>query len=299
MDDVFGIVRSDVDPLSAAREGEARFTGDSGACKLRDLVLDLSVAEQALTLSAGSEAFGRHGKTPIAVVRRMGKGTAVFLNAFFDSFPQRRKLGMEKPMRGLAQNLLLLDGVEPAVRVQVKANPPPHMFTVHYTSGKALYVASLMSHEGKTADWAADVSLTFPKAGYVYDLRRGRALGWLDSAQTSLLAGQPAVYGVLPYRVSAVSVTARSAAGTRAQPVHYDIAVQTEGGQAGMHVVLIEIVDPKGTVRPHYNAKLLTRDGAATGEFIPALNDPTGRWTIRATDYATRVTGSAHVELRP
>ncbi len=66
-----------------------------------------------------------------------------------------------------------------------------------------------------------------------------------------------------------------------------------------MHLVLIEVTDPAGVVRTHYNAKLVARDGKAAGEFVPALNDPPGRWTIRATDYATRVTGTAQIALSP
>ena len=299
LDDVFGIGRPEVDPLVAPREGEARFERNHGACELRDLGLDLSVAEQALTLAAGGEALGTHGKAPLAVVKKVGKGTAVFLNFFLDSLPHRRKLGMGKPMRELARNILLLDGVEPAIRVDVEADPPPHMFTVSYTSGAALYVASLMSHEGKTAGWTAPVSLTFPKAGYVYDIRGGLALGRVEGARLNLLAGEPALYGILPYRVSAVSVAPLTGVVTRGEPVRYEVAIQADAQQAGMHVIQAEVVDPGGVVRAHYSTRLLTRGGMATGEFVPALNDPTGLWTIRATDYVTRATGSAQLELRP
>jgi len=298
-DGVFGITRAKIDPMAASREGQARFTRDRDACKVSGLDLDLNVAEQALTLSPGAEALGAHGKTPIAIVRKVGKGTAVFLNFLFDSFPQRRELGIEQPMLRLAQNLLLLEGVEPTVRVRVEANPSPRMFTVHYTSGEALYVATLAPHEGKTADSSANVTVTFPKQGYVYDVRKGRALGLANSATTRLLAGDSAIYGILPHRISAVSVTPRAGTVAPGAPVQYDVAVRAEGGRAGMHVVLIEVVDPTGAARAHYGAKLLAREGKATGEFVPALNDPTGNWTIRATDYATRVAGSAQVALRP
>jgi len=86
---------------------------------------------------------------------------------------------------------------------------------------------------------------------------------------------------------------------THFHSVQYDVAVQSEAGQPDMHVVLIEVLDPSVAARPHYAAHLLTRSGHATGEFLPAVNDPPGRWTIRATDYATRVTGSTHIVLSP
>ena len=74
---------------------------------------------------------------------------------------------------------------------------------------------------------------------------------------------------------------------------------QAEGGPAGMHVILIDVLDPAGAVRPHYSAKLVARDGKATGEFVPAFNDPPGNWTIRATDFVTRATGTAPINLQP
>jgi hypothetical protein len=80
--------------------------------------------------------------------------------------------------------------------------------------------------------------------------------------------------------------------------VEYSVTVRTEDGQPGMHIVLVEVLDPGGAVRAHYNAKLVARGGRTSGRFVPALNDPPGNWTIRATDYVTRTTGTAHVTLR-
>ena len=44
---------------------------------------------------------------------------------------------------------------------------------------------------------------------------------------------------------------------------------------------------------------LLARNGKATGQFVPALNDPTGTWTVQATDFGTRAAGEARIELHP
>jgi len=66
-----------------------------------------------------------------------------------------------------------------------------------------------------------------------------------------------------------------------------------------MHVIGIEIIDPDGKKLENYAANLLTKDGQAEGKFITALNDKPGRWTIRATDYVTRVAGECNVNLEP
>jgi hypothetical protein len=298
LDDIFGLTRAKVDPTAPAAEGEARFSREQGKCDLRGVTLDLAVAEQTLTLANAGAALGTHGEAPVAIVKKVGQGTAIFLNFFLNSYLQRRKVGAEEPMRRLVKNVLLLRDVQPAVRVDVQADPRPHMFTVRYTSGEARYVATLMPHEDKTADWSAPIDVTFPQNGYVYDVRKARELGRANPARTTLLAGEPAIFGILPYRVNAISVTPRPAPATCGRPVQYDAVVQAEGGPIGMHVILIDVLDPAGVLRPHYSVKLVARDGKASGEFVPALNDPPGTWTIQATDFVTRATGTALIELQ-
>ena len=73
--------------------------------------------------------------------------------------------------------------------------------------------------------------------------------------------------------------------------MRYTVNIGADKARAGRHVVLIEVAGPDGEVRPHYGAKLVTQDGKADGELHLALNDPAGRWTIRTTDFVSRVTG--------
>jgi len=294
LEDLFGITRPKPDPLAPSREGEVRFVRDRGLCKLKGLAFDCNAVEPALEAVDG-QALGALGKAPVVVVKDSGKGTAVFLNFFMDSLPQRRKLNIEAPVRRMVESLLQLKGIGPAVRVAAEGDPAPHTFTVRYTSGDAMYAGTLMDHEGKQADWSAKVRLTFPRTGFVYDLRKGRALGRTNSASTTLLAGDVALYAVMPYRVTGVAVAARPAEVRPGDVVKYDATVQAEDGRPGMHVILVDVIGPDGKVREHYGAKLVTRDGKASGEFHPALNDPTGPWTIRAIDFVTRVAGTKGV----
>ena len=298
LEELFGISRDKVDPSVSAREGEARFTRDSGQCKLSDLRVDVSVAEPELRTGDG-EAFGIHGRAPVAVVRKAGKGVTVFLNFFMDSYPQRRGLNIETPLRNVLANLLRLNGVEPSAKVEIAGDPKAHLLTVRYRNGNALCIAAMREYDGKQADTQATLNLAFPTPGFVYDLRQGKALGRSGSAASSVLPGEAAVFAVMPYEVKSVAVAPKAASAAAGAPVQYEVSIPEARGQSPLHILLVEVLGPDGNARPHYGAKLVASDGKAAGEFVPAFNDPPGRWTIRATDFISRVSGVATVELRP
>jgi hypothetical protein len=298
LEDLFGIGRPKADPLVASRDGEAVFSRDLRQCKLSGVRLDTTVAEPNLTL-AGGEALGVHSGAPVAVVRKTGNGAAVFLNLFMQSYQQRRALGVDDAvMRQVPLNLLRLNDIETPVKV-VAEDPRIHMFTVRYANGDAFCVASMREVGEKQPETTAPVALTFPKEGFVYDLRQGKALGRAGSVKAALLPGDAAAYAVLPYSIRGVTVTPVAAASAPGKAVQYSVAIATDGGQPGMHVALVEITGPDGKPRTHYNSRLVLRNGKAAGEFVTALNDTPGQWTIRATDFVSRAAGSAQVQLQP
>ena len=79
--------------------------------------------------------------------------------------------------------------------------------------------------------------------------------------------------------------------------IAYDVAVLTRGGKPGMLVARVKVIGPDGKARPHYAAKLVARNGRASGKFDLALNDTPGRWTVRVTDLVSRKTGAAAVTV--
>ncbi len=291
LDDLFGVTRQRPEPLGASREGEVKLSSDTGACKLAGLTFDLSVAEPALGL-AGGEALGQHGEVPVAVVKRTGKGAAVLLNFYLDTFQQRRAMGIEGPLAALVRNLLLLADVKPPVGATLEAGPAQHLFTVRYTAGEGLYVGAAMDPGERAADWSTKLTVKLPKSGMVYDVRSARKLGRTDQVTTPLLAGDAALYAVLPYGVAGLKVTPAG----QAKPggaLGYAVEVAGRGGRPGLHVVNLEVKDAAGRSRPEYAARLVTQDGQAKASCPLALNDPPGRWTIRATDLVSGVTGEA------
>ena len=305
LDDLFGIVRSEVNPLASSREGQMRYC-PADSLKFAGEDLEVKVAEPDLAVGDGSALCG-HGTTPMVARRKTGKGTAVYLNMFMDSFIQRRARGLEAPMHSMLDNLLKLHGLRPAVVVTIGEKTRRKAYTVRYRAGDALYVGAVSPFGGAGGSTIAkdkrdpsvlmNAKAIFPKEGYVYDLRSGAALGRVREVEKKLPIGDAVLYAVLPYAVSGVAVTAAVSDLAPGQPVRYRVSVGARGGSPGMHVVGVEVIDPQGRKQEHYGTRLLARNGRTEGEFLTALNDPSGRWAIRVTDYVTRTAGECVVCL--
>ncbi|NOZ21686.1 MAG: hypothetical protein GXP25_11445, partial [Planctomycetes bacterium] len=295
LDDLFGVRHDPADPLCSAQPGEAHFSRDMGKCTLKGLSLDVDCPVGALKLNGGT-ALGRHGETPIAIVNKKGKGMAVLLNLFLDTYPRRRELGIEGATMQLVSNLLRLRGIEPQVRVKTTAKQKTRFYTVRYQDGPALYTAVLFEvnrRAEKVEDRSVQIDVTFPKKGHIYDVRTGKFVGSGESASRQLSAGDVALYAILPYCVKGVSVAPTKPSVRAGDRLEYTVSVQTDGATPAGHVVRVEVVGPDGKSRAHYGAKLLAKGGRAKGGFPTALNDAPGEWTLRATDLVTRSTGSA------
>ncbi|MGM0494454.1 MAG: hypothetical protein ACQER1_16095, partial [Armatimonadota bacterium] len=78
------------------------------------------------------------------------------------------------------------------------------------------------------------------------------------------------------------------------EAVSYDLSLASGSDT----VARVTVIGPDGEERPWYADNGRIADGVASGSFTPALNDPTGTWTIRALDIITGETAEAEVEVR-
>ncbi|NLY02038.1 MAG: hypothetical protein GXY83_38635 [Rhodopirellula sp.] len=293
LDDLFGVKRSQVSPSVAPVPGEARFTQDSGPCKLADLNVDLSIAEPDLRLSDGT-ALGQHGDTPLAVLHRQGKGLAVLLNGFLDGYSRRRDLGLQRSAARLVDNVLRLAPIDRAVRVESSS----HCYVVSFRARAIQYVA--VQHDlGNQKDAPpAEATVSLPPAASIWDVRAGRPLE-PGAIKTEIAPGDTRLYALLPYQLRGLSVSLaakeEAAAGTN---VEYRVAVESDS-PALAHVVVVEVLGPDGKPRAHYGRKLFAPTGSAIARIPLAINDTPGLWTIRASDVATKRSAESHFTVSP
>jgi hypothetical protein len=293
----YGVSRTQADPLAASREGEARFTQDRGQCQLSGLTLEANLAEPDLKVADGSP-LGQHGQAPVAMVKQPGKGTAVLVNLFLDSYSRRRERHGEEPLRQLVENLLRLVDRKPAVRVTAPASPPPHFYTVRYRSGGAEYVAVQLEAGADQKPGPLQASISFPRPAFVYDVRTGEALGQKAAVTARLEPGDTKLYALLPYEVKGVTVNPGKGPVRRGEVLPYQVGVRCSG-QPGIHVFHVKVIGPDGKERPHYGTKLSGPAGSAVGAVPLALNDPPGQWTLRAWDVATKRMGTTAFQVAP
>ena len=297
LDDLFGVTRPSADPLTPLRAGTAEFTQDLGACRLKGVDFNDKAADPDLTLTDG-QALGTLGGAPIFIVRKLGKGTTVLTNFFLDSFAKRVELGAESPFVEVARNALALKGVQPIVTVRAEGTPAPKpVSAVCYASGDALLAGTILPPSGQGADWSAKVLFSFPKDGYIYDVREGKLIGRGRSAEKQLLAGDAALYALMPYKVDGVVVKLDRPVPHAGETIRYHIKIDAGEARPGPGVFRVEAVGPDGQPRPHYAVNLTATDGQAEGAIQTALNDPPGTWTIKATDYVSCVVGTTTFDV--
>ena len=208
-----------------------------------------------------------HGKprpeSPLAemfAAGRYGKGRAVLLNEWISDVLQtergtKKSRAQNARIRGVLEGL----GLYPQVTLtDDKGLHPVKIERVSWRDGRAEVIGLLRELEGKTVvhvDGTVDlVPTTGPvaplaarlrsaKPGHWYDLRAHKYLGQKQELRTSLECAEPHLYGILPYKVTGLSVAAPKTA-SPGQAVHYAVQVEADSALAG------QARPHRGSVRP-------------------------------------------------
>ncbi len=302
LDELFGIERTEVNPKARRIDGEAVFTTALGECDPTAITFQDLSGDTTIKITAGT-ALGRIADAPVLIVCNVGKGRAVLLNLFMDSYARRRNLGVHQPLRKLLGEVLDLAGVKPFT--QITAADADRYYVARYYRGDAHYVGILRetgviltgggpgsAATGEAPHRRSHIQVRFPHQAHVYDLRAGQYLGKIDRAEKLMSQGYCQIYSLLPYQVTAVSVIPRAKIKQPGDRVSYRVRVETDGPQPGMHVFRVQVSDPGG-VRDYYGTQIAADDGSGEAEFDLALNDSPGTWRIEATDIATGISGTA------
>lgn len=289
LDELFGVRRAAVEPGAPRPEGVARFTATLDECDPTGISFDGFGGEE-LTLTTG-RALGEMAGRPAFIVNEVGQGRAVLLNLFADTYQRRRGLGVGEPMRRLLAEALELGGARAPIGVEVSGEH--FVYCARFRDGDSRFVGVVRD----TDEGGSEVHLTLPEPRHVYAIRTGEYLGMRDRLSTPLGPGECVLYALLPYEVTGVRVRARAASVSPGETVEFLVSVVTNG-DAGLHVYDVEVSGPSGEVCPWYGTQLTAPRGVASGQFTLALDDRPGRWTIRARDVATGVTGETQITVK-
>ena len=216
----------------ARATGPVRVTAEGAALGLRarDLA-GLEALEPAVRAKEGRPLL-RVGGADLAIVNRVGKGRAVYLNALLD-----RSGASRDAWRAVLRAVLADAGVRPAVSVTDPAGRPVTRVRVaRYRFGEHEVVALLSgqldvktsfgrdgvtvyeSAEGRVVRHEVDVAL--PRASHVTNARTGEALGETARLRTTLTAGDALVLALGPERDALAPRRARPGEARRGARLH-------------------------------------------------------------------------------
>lgn len=142
----------------------------------------------------------------------------------------------------------------------------------------------------------AVMSLGEPR--HIYDVRRGRYLGYEKRVEWPLQPGRPELFALLPYEVTSVTLAAPG----EVQPgdgLDLRVQVKDEGSLVGNHVVHVELADPGGRVLEADRYNFRTTGGSGLLRVQLAWNAEPGEWTVTARDSISGRSARAIVRVLP
>lgn len=178
-------------------------------------------------------------------------------------------------------HLLERAGNPPILPAQLPEKQLGAVARYQYQFGAATLVAFLP--EPGASNVSRRASMKLPKGLYATDLLHPMDTSPRNKIQWIAMAGEPALYSLLPYRVKQLLVEAPdiAVAGHRAS-----IRVVLDTGEAtpGTHLILLQLEGPDGKELLHYR-QCLPMDGGVVETFIPlAENEQSGHYMLQVCD---------------
>jgi len=314
LDDVFGVIQNTTMP--APVEGSVVLPEPVGEA---EDYLPMTHADASLKLAAGT-ALGKVKDTPAVIANDFGEGKAVLFNfAISDYILNKLMYGSNSLIRfvddeAATKTAKFVRGVfercrlTPAVAMAPQT-PGCHLY--RFTSGDVTLMGLLqeaapflpgvgakpMAELEEIAKRTNEVTVALGETRHVYDVLAGKYLGEMDSVSRTVSPTIPHMLATLPYKVEAISLAPAKESFKQGEKLAFSAAIETDGAQAQLHVLRLELTDPDGELAKMYTMKVKADDGKYAGSLPLALNEKMGEWKITARDVATGVSAEAAVSI--
>lgn len=287
----------------------------------------LNTPEAGVRVGTGTALglWGNNAAQPLLIASSYGAGKIVYMNLTLykygfngGSFSDERLAPASASatnIRQLVKNLLALGGVTPKVAVKQGWNNPNG--TDVYNLEKSMRVDGAIRYltcvtnsyqSGNNDDWGsrsdtasvlfgqpgvtnANITLALASPANVYDVRNKQFLGYGTSINTTMPVYEGAVFALLPYQVSSLSLATQF---DYLAHVTVTATVVPDSGLAGNHVLRVEVFNSTGVQVPALTQKVVAGNGTWTG-VVPlggvasAAGGSFAGAKIRVTDIATGV----------
>jgi beta-galactosidase len=272
-----------------------------------------------------SKALGGIPEAPAVIQNSFGEGRATLLNFglgdYYDEWRGKGSLVTDlrntpwgQDIRGIIADLLAQGGVRPRLQVlRTSGEPLIAVESVFFRSGQNEYLGLLYKPDiiyflngdinwiCKNYDLQPDMSpvpilVKLNKRYHIYDVRKGRYIGFSNRIRAEVIPGQALLYSLLPYQVTGVSLRGRARA-NRGERTPFQVSLQTEGSAPGMHCFHVEVVSPCGHAIREYAQNVIGSKGSASFTVPFALNDREGIWRVTVKDVASGMMAETDVKL--
>jgi Beta-galactosidase trimerisation domain/Beta-galactosidase len=306
---LFGIatVKSDKRQLKLA-SGAVRMSSQATEWGLPAELSDIRIVEPDVKASAGTALF-KIENGDAAIVNRTGHGWTIYLNTAWDQYPKQRatKFG-GAAYRQLVNAIFNKAGVRPLIQVMSPdGRQLPQTQVARYKFGNAeilaivkenVAIAGVVGQDGVTTYNDAqlgqvakqELTIKLPRKFYVADVRAGKKLGFTDVVHSSILVGDALVLALSPEN-NELSFDGPTSA--RAGE-HVSFSLKS----TGTSLVRCHVYAPDGSRVPIYSNNVLVENGRGIFDLPFALNDPTGKYVVRATDVVTGAVVEKSIELK-
>jgi len=218
-------------------------------------------------------------QSPLCIVNEFGKGRAILLNFSVHNAPADQFIG----------DLLAACGVEPVVKVTgPNGRPVRDVEVTRWANGDARLLALFGTHDGQAI-------VKLPAAQTVYDLKQHKDLGAVEVFTTELRADRASFFSLHPVPLPAPKVSLSVPELSRGAELA--IAVSIPGAEH-RSTVQIRAVDPNGSIVPWLAQTVVVGKEPVSVPVSFAVNDPAGKWTLRATELLSHRSTDATVNVR-
>ena len=286
LDDLFGIKRSHTGNAVVSDAAIEASPADEKPTKL-ELV---KVRVDAGVTATQASVAGNAGPTPLFLHHRFGKGQTVLLNLAMASYPA---LGAAATTEAAARQLQLLlerGGVSPVLRLTGNDGQRLHNVEVTRWTNGPVQIVSIFRHHGQQGT----AVLHLPQAMRVYDLKARKDLSSQQTLSLTLTPFRAQFYAISPLPLEAVQL--------RVEPSVAPGGVQRVRLMSsllhGQQAVKVQVKLPDGRIADWADNIVVTDKRGATANVPVALDDPSGTWTVSATELYTGATTTAHFTVK-
>jgi len=232
--------------------------------------------EKRIVITGDADVAGRYTDgTPAVIVRRVGRGYAVYLNFTIDNYSS--KMG---DVRSLFDSLFSAAGVKSDPSMENAAGQKvPGIFVNSFRRGNLQYVF-LLGDGG-----SQEVYLRTDRKYHVYEIPGNRYVGYEEKFQIKPMKSRGTLYALLPYEVQYLNINLKKDDVKAGEEVTMEVTIIPAGRQTpGDHVIRIEARSPDGKECAWWTKNVVTENGRYVEKLEPALNEQTGSWQVKVTD---------------